>query len=157
MPPKDDIQYPPAAGLSRCRCTGQVLNAASGPAGAYLATELATAPPPRLRRMLVDAAVSCCRETVDALDAGDAEAARSQLQRARQLLRQLRDTFGAAADDDTRRAFELYARADTMLTEAGHYTRRRTVLETLDLLVSRRSVLTTPTSRAHARPSAWLA
>ncbi|MFP3937168.1 MAG: flagellar protein FliS [Phycisphaerae bacterium] len=157
MPSKDDSQYPAAPELSRCPHTGQVLNVASGPAGAYLATELATAPPPRLRRMLVDAAVSCCRETVDALDAGDAETARLQLQRARRVLRQLRDTFGGPADEHTRRAFELYTRADSMLTEAGHYTRRRTVLETLDLLVSRRSVLTTPSSPTHARSSSWLA
>ncbi len=136
---------------------GQVLGAASGPAGAYLATELATAPPRRLRRYLMDAAVRCCREAVDALDADDAERARSRLERARQLLRQLRDTLGTPAGEHVRRAHELYASADRMLIEAGHYTRRRTVLETVDLLIARRSVLTSPARDTRPRKSAWLA
>lgn len=153
---KDDNPGPADRSLSRCPCEGQVIRSASGPAGAYVATELATAPPGRLRQTLVDAVVRRCREALDALDADDAEAARSQLDRARRLLRQLRDTLGAAADDETRRALKLYSRADGMLIEAGHYTRRRTVLDTLDLLASRRSVLTSPTARAE-KPCAWLA
>ncbi|MGC9453511.1 MAG: flagellar protein FliS [Phycisphaerae bacterium] len=157
MTPKRNNQSPESSGVSRHPCKGQVLSAASGPGRAYLSTELATAPPPRLRRMLLDAAVARCREAVEALDADDAETARRQLSRARQSLSRLRDTLGALTDEQTQRAFELYLQADTMLTEARQYTRRRTVLDTLDLLLQRRSVLTSPTAGAAVRSSAWLA
>jgi flagellin-specific chaperone FliS len=143
-------------GAATPRRDRQVLDGATGPAGAYLATELATTPPKRLRAALIDAAVRCCRQAVEALDADDPERARRRLDRARHLLRQLRDTLDAPRDEGARRAFELHAHVDRMLTEAGHYARRRTVLDTLDVLSSRRSVLTAP-SPGRRRPAAWLA
>jgi flagellin-specific chaperone FliS len=149
-----DNRHPATA--PRRRFVGQVVRRASGPAGAYLATELATAPPGRLRTALMDAVVRCCREAVEALDADDPERARRRLDRARHLLRQVCETLDGPPGEPGRRAFELYARVDRMLIEAGHYARRRTVLDTLDVLSSRRSVLTAP-SPARRRPAAWLA
>lgn len=116
-----------------------ILLSASGPAAAYLAAELATAPPRRLAELLYDGAIRLCRQAMDAFDADDIGLAAERLARARQIVRQLQtylpaDGAAPAAED----LAAAYRQVHRRLIEAGFYRSRQAIERTLSLLVGRR-------------------
>ena len=109
------------------------------PQAAYIATDLATATPQRLRLLLYDGAIRLCREALVALDDGDAKLAADRLRRAMRTVHELRDRVRGDGDCPQRDRFaELYEQVHRRLIEADFYRRREAVSETISLLSLRR-------------------
>ena len=126
--------------VSPSTAAGEVASNGSGPAAAYMATELATAPPWRLGVMLYDGAISLCRQAVEALDAGEISLAADRLARARQIMQQLQHTLTETGPEELRERFtELYERAHRRLIEADFYRRREAVTDAISMLSYQRA------------------
>jgi len=107
----------------------------AGPAGAYLATELVTATPHRLRELLYDGAIRLCRQAVAALDAGDVERSADRFARARCVVQHLQASLGAAdATPASRRFADLYEQVHRRLLEADFYRKREAANQTILIL-----------------------
>ena len=137
---------------------------ADAAAEAYLATEVATAPPRRLQGVLYDAAIRICRQAVEALDAGQVDRADQRLGRARTIVLHLEAALptGAAPEASAELA-TLYREVHRRLIEAGRYRTRETVQESIHLLHHRRPVVAAvlaaqdgPPRRARFDPAGWL-
>lgn len=114
-----------------------IILSASGPAGAYLATEFATAPPRRLAELLYDGAIRLCRQAMEAFDADDPSLAARRLARAGEIVRQLQ-SYLRGETGRTEDLAEACGQVRRRLTEAGFYRSRQAIAETLSLLLGRR-------------------
>ena len=106
-----------------------------GPAGAYLAAELGTAPPRKLQVLLYDQALKLCRRAAAAMADGDGGAAAKLLRRAREIVEQLEghllgETPGEAIEELSR----LYRVLLGRLMEAELYGRAGAVHRTVTLM-----------------------
>ncbi len=118
---------------------GEVTCSAAAPAAAYLAAEIVTAAPHRLRIILCDGAIRLCREAIGALDAGEFTRAADLLGRARRIICELRAAGRSSAWAHLAEAFE---KVDRRLIEAEFYRRREAVREGIGLLYRHREMLT---------------
>ena len=130
---------------------------------AYVAMELATAPPERLQAVLYDAAIRICRQAAEALGAGQVERAAELLGRARTIILHLQAAlYARAAPSPPPELAELYEQVHRRLIEADYYRKRETVEESIQLLHHRRPALSAfldalgPPGRRRINSPSWV-
>lgn len=85
---------------------------------AYLETQVATAPPQKLRLMLIDGAIRYARQTQDHWQRHDYEAALESLIRCREIVSELIAGVNADASPLAKRVIGIYVYLFSTLTEA---------------------------------------
>ena len=119
---------------------GQVINAASAPASAYLAADIVTATPQRLQILLFDSAVRLCRRGLETIDCGAFDEASGLLKRAGEIIRHFRE---ATEIEDNLELAGLLGEVYRRLAEAGFYRRREDIRAAIVQLDTRRDEIAT--------------
>ena len=122
----------------------EVIVCASGPAAAYLATEIMTATPGRLAALLYDAAIRLCEQGLEAIDDGDVERAAECLSRARGTIARLERLTdcrgpGAMVSMPSAKWARVYEQLSDQLVHAAAYRSREAVTAILAGLRARRA------------------
>jgi flagellar protein FliS len=101
---------------------------------AYLENEVQTAPPQRLRLLLIEGAIRFARQACDAIEGGHGEEAADMLGRCRAVLVELLSGVRPDGSPLTRQVAGLYVYLIRRLTEADLKSDERQIAEVISLL-----------------------